>query len=196
MWEKKIIMITFQPVLDHDISSLNLTINSWCHLNPYQLFPHASVQGGSGFELAGLTPFRTLATAGCSSGSSPGWSPDWPGEPSPAPWTPCHGGRWTKSHCHLRDTSATSAHKRQALSQGRHTFCHMRSLREASLASGGHMWAESDLKAHSPLFFVRCQCCKNKSLINPKLFFSRNFFKTSLACCWCKAASSQSSIVT
>lgn len=156
LWEKITIMIiTFQPVLDHEIPSLNLMINSWRHLSPYQLLPHASVQGGSEFELAGLTPLRTLATAGCSNGSSPGWSPDWPGEPSPAPWTPCHGGRWTKSHRHLGDTSATSAHKRQALSQGQHTFCHMRSLREASLGFRGAHVGGVRLEGTFP--FVFCQ---------------------------------------
>lgn len=144
-----------KPVLDGVISSLNLTINSWCHLNPYQLLPHASAQGGSEFQLAGSTPLRSLATAGCPSGSSPGWSPDWPGEPSPAPWTPCHGGRWTKSARHLRDTSATSAHKRQALSQGRHTFATCAVCMKRLTALGVYMWAESDLKARVPLFF--CQ---------------------------------------
>lgn len=65
--------------------------------------------------------------ASCSTRGSPGWPSDWLGEPSPAPWTSCHGGTWTKSARRLHDTSATSAHKRQALSQGRHAFAHAQS---------------------------------------------------------------------
>lgn len=83
-----------------------------------------------------------VVMASCSTGSSPGWPSDWLDEPSPAPWTSCHGGRWTKSARHLRDTSATSAHKRQALSQGRHAFAHAQSghvMEASSLVAGWHM---------------------------------------------------------
>lgn len=73
--------------------------------------------------------------ASCSTRSSPLWPSDWLGEPSPAPWISCHGGTWTKSTRHLRDTSATSAHKRQALSQGRHALAHTHSTPELDALS-------------------------------------------------------------
>lgn len=148
------IIITFQPVLDHEIPSLNLTINSWCHLNPYQLLPHASVQGGSEFELAGLTPSNAcdcrllqwqltwlvtwLARRALSSSMDPmsWWKVD---EKPPPSW------RYFSYKC----TQATSIKPKPA------HVCHMRSLREASLGFRGAHVGGVRLEGTFP--FVFCQ---------------------------------------
>lgn len=75
----------------------------------------------------------SLFASSRSTGSSPVWTTDWLDELSPAPWTSYHGGRWTKSARHLRDTSATSANVWQTLSQGWHAVAHVK--KASSLAS-------------------------------------------------------------